>query len=117
MLLITGATLGCVFMLAAAFVAPSFARLEPQAGKAAPAVTLLKPLYGDEPELYANLASFCRQDYAGPIQIVFGVTNRHDPAIAVVERLRAEFPGSSSSTSSSTDVSAAPIPRSPTSST
>ena len=39
----------------------------------APAVTVLKPLHGDEPGLLDNLASFCRQDYPGPIQVVFGV--------------------------------------------
>jgi ceramide glucosyltransferase len=92
LLLLTAATLGCVFMLAATVVAPWFARREPPSGKASPAVTLLKPLFGEEAELYANLASFCRQDYDGPIQLVFGVTNRLDPAVAVVERLQAEFP-------------------------
>ena len=56
-----------------------------------PPVTVLKPLYGDEPLLEDALASLCRQRY--PVwQIVFGVQRRDDPAIAVVERLRARFP-------------------------
>ena len=55
-----------------------------------PPVTLLKPLCGDEPNLYENLRSFCRQDYPG-VQVVFGVRTITDPAVAVVERLRAEF--------------------------
>ena len=38
-----------------------------------PSVTVLKPLHVAEPGLYDNLASFCRQDYPGPVQIVFGV--------------------------------------------
>jgi len=56
-----------------------------------PALTLLKPLYGDEPLLEAALASVCQQDYAD-YQIVFGVQNEQDPAIAVVERLQQRFP-------------------------
>jgi ceramide glucosyltransferase len=54
-------------------------------------VTVLKPLCGDEPELYENLKSFCEQDYPS-YQVVFGVRDAADPAIAVAERLIAEFP-------------------------
>ena len=54
----------------------------------APAVTILKPLHGDEPGLLDNLDSFCRQDYPGPIQVVFGVQDPDDGAIAVVGHLR-----------------------------
>ena len=59
-----------------------------------PAVTILKPLHGMEPNLYANLAGFCVQDYPGPVQIVFGVDDPADPAIAVVHKLIADFPDS-----------------------
>ncbi len=55
-------------------------------------VTVLKPLHGDEPMLRQALASFCAQDYP-EFQIVFGVAHAADPALAVVEGLRAEFPG------------------------
>jgi ceramide glucosyltransferase len=54
-------------------------------------VTVLKPLYGDEPDLYDALRSFCRQDYP-QFQIIFGVRDPHDPALDVVERLKAEMP-------------------------
>jgi ceramide glucosyltransferase len=54
-------------------------------------VTLLKPLCGTEPDLYLNLRSFCLQDYPA-YQIVFGVRDAADPAIAVVRRLMQEFP-------------------------
>ncbi|MCW3476933.1 bacteriohopanetetrol glucosamine biosynthesis glycosyltransferase HpnI [Limobrevibacterium gyesilva] len=57
-----------------------------------PAVTVLKPLHGDEPMLEQALASLCAQDYPD-YQIVFGVQNPADSALAVVERLRARFPG------------------------
>jgi ceramide glucosyltransferase len=55
---------------------------------AAPSVAILKPLHGDEPGLLDNLASFCAQDYPDRIQIVCGVQDPDDRAIAVVERLR-----------------------------
>ncbi|MCB8880273.1 bacteriohopanetetrol glucosamine biosynthesis glycosyltransferase HpnI [Acidisoma cellulosilytica] len=56
-----------------------------------PAVTILKPLKGDEPLLEAALASFCTQSYP-EYQIVFGVQDANDPAIPVVEKLQAIFP-------------------------
>ena len=57
----------------------------------APSISLLKPLYGDEPSLYEALASFCRQDYQGAVQIIFGVQAEDDLAIAVVRRLQSDF--------------------------
>jgi len=65
-------------------------RSPPAAGLLGP-VTLLKPLCGDEPDLYANLRSFCLQQYAA-YQIVFGVRDASDPAIAVALALTREFP-------------------------
>ena len=84
--------LGCLFMLFAAALMWSSTRPQP-ATEPAPDLTILKPLHGDEAGLYENLASFCEQDYSGAVQIVFGVENPNDPAIAVVERLRAAYPG------------------------
>jgi ceramide glucosyltransferase len=57
----------------------------------APSVTILKPIAGDEPHLYENLASFCDQDYP-EYEIVFCVHAPNDPALAVVERVAASFP-------------------------
>ena len=56
-----------------------------------PPVSVLKPLHGDEPLLEQALASICTQDYPC-FQLVCGVQDPADPAIAVVERLRARFP-------------------------
>jgi ceramide glucosyltransferase len=91
--LLAAALLGCLALLMGVWLAPSFAvSLSGGQRSTAPPVTVLKPLHGDEVGLFDNLASFCRQDYAGPIQIIFGVTNSHDPAVRVVEQLRAAFP-------------------------
>lgn len=56
-----------------------------------PPVTVLKPVCGAEPGLYASLRSCCDQDYP-EFQIVFGVHRLDDPAVAIVERLKEEFP-------------------------
>ncbi len=56
-----------------------------------PPVSVLKPLYGEEPLLEEALASFCAQDYPA-MQIVCGVQDAADPAAAVVERLQRRFP-------------------------
>jgi len=84
---------GCLYMILAAALVLAPTRPEPPFDASAPAVTILKPLHGDEAGLFENLASFCEQDYPGPVQIVFGVENPNDPAIGVVERLRAAYPG------------------------
>jgi ceramide glucosyltransferase len=54
-------------------------------------LTVLKPLCGAEPGLYEHLRSFCRQEYAH-YQLVLGVQDPADPALAVVQRLVSEFP-------------------------
>ena len=86
------AVCGCLYALAAGLLARGFVRSELAPAKNFPSVTILKPLHGAEPGLLANLAGFCVQDYPGPVQIVFGVEDRADPAIDVVSRLIAEFP-------------------------
>jgi ceramide glucosyltransferase len=92
LVLMAAAVAGCLFMIGAAALIVSSAPPEPTTAAPAQAVTILKPLHGDEVGLFENLVSFCEQDYAGAIQIVFGVENPNDPAIAVVERLRATYP-------------------------
>lgn len=55
-------------------------------------VTMLKPLYGEEPRLKDNLATFVGQDHTGPIQLLCGINNPGDPAQAAVAALQAEHP-------------------------
>ncbi len=66
-------------------------RKTPVAADYSPAVSLLKPLYGHEPQLRANLESFCRQDYPA-YEILFSVRDESDPAAAVVRRLEKDYP-------------------------
>ena len=56
-----------------------------------PPVTILKPLKGLDEALEENLRSFFQLDYP-TFQLLFGVADLNDPAIAVVQRLMAEFP-------------------------
>jgi ceramide glucosyltransferase len=86
------AVCGVVHASLAAYLAGRFARESSTVATAFPAVTMLKPLHGGEPKLEVNLAAFFEQDYPTPFQIVFGVSDRNDPAIATVERLRARYP-------------------------
>ena len=57
-----------------------------------PPVSLLKPLKGADPQMYAGLISHCLQVYPAAFELLFGVHHLDDPAVAEVERLRAEFP-------------------------
>jgi ceramide glucosyltransferase len=65
----------------------------PQRSAACVPVTILKPLHFEEPELSRALASFLAQDYGAPIQIVFGVQDTADPAIAIVRKFQRDNPG------------------------
>ena len=79
---------GCVYWLAAAWLIRRFGA---EAGAlqlaAASSVTILKPLYGAEPNLAANLLSFIQQDYAGPVQVIFGIQSDSDKALPIVRSI------------------------------
>ena len=88
------ATFGCIQAGVGAVLLRRFVRgVARRLHETAPAspITVLKPLHGDEPMLEQALESFCRQDHPD-FQIVFGVQNPADPAIAVVRRLQHRFP-------------------------
>jgi len=56
-----------------------------------PALSILKPLKGADPEMYAALRSHCVQDYPS-YEMLCGVTSADDPAVPVVQKLMGEFP-------------------------
>jgi ceramide glucosyltransferase len=58
---------------------------------ASPAIALLKPLCGADPDLERHLESFFIQDYPS-FEILFAVEGADDRAVAVAERLMARYP-------------------------
>jgi ceramide glucosyltransferase len=56
-----------------------------------PPISILKPLKGTDPEIYESFRSHCLQDYP-EYEIIFGVNDPADPAIASVKALQREFP-------------------------
>jgi ceramide glucosyltransferase len=70
---------------------PTWRRRGHTTGSDSPPITVLKPLCGADDALEANLETFFVQDYPA-YEIVFGVVDARDPAIAVVEKLRAAHP-------------------------
>jgi hypothetical protein len=58
----------------------------------APDVSILKSLKGSDPGMMDAFRSHCRQNYGGEFELLFGVSSPDDPAAAVVEQLKAEFP-------------------------
>ena len=69
----------------------AFTRRRPVEPTVRPPMTVLKPLHGDEPLLEEALTTLCQQDFP-EFQIVFGVRDASDPAVAVVRRLQSRFP-------------------------
>lgn len=86
------ALMGIVYSLIGVVAVWRFARVRPAAPMACPAVTILKPVCGDDPGLYENLVSFCRQDYGGPVQVLIGAHRESDPAVAIARRVIADLP-------------------------
>jgi ceramide glucosyltransferase len=88
---LAGAFVGCILMLfESAFVLSFRDRPSPRDG-AQPAVTILKPLHTAEPGLQDRLAALCRQDYAGPVQIICGAPDSASPAVAQVRAMQRRY--------------------------
>jgi ceramide glucosyltransferase len=86
---------GCCYLVIAALLTHRFVSGSGVSSRtSSPGVTILKPLHGASAGLAENINSFCIQNYRGPTQIIFGVQDPKDEAIATVERLRARYAAS-----------------------
>jgi len=86
---VAGAVLGSFYHLTAIILVLRFPRARKVPPAPFPAVTILRPLHGNEPGLFGRIASLCRQDYPGRVDVICGVQQEHDPAIPVVRLLQA----------------------------
>jgi ceramide glucosyltransferase len=87
-LLLFGSWVYCVLT---AVAARRYLAISPPALPAPPPISVLKPLCGHDDLLEENLRSFFTQDYPD-YEILFAVHALADPAVAVVEKVRHEFP-------------------------
>lgn len=87
-LLALGTIIYSFLVLAAVY---RYLSVPPVTGPAALSISVLKPLKGLDAGLEENLRSFFQQSYAGDWEIVFAVRDADDPAVAIVEKLQAEF--------------------------
>jgi ceramide glucosyltransferase len=78
------------YSLLTVMAAARYRAAQPVAPGGRPAISILKPLAGAEEGLEANLRSFFEQDYA-EFEILLAVRSPDDPAIPVVEALRARY--------------------------
>ena len=58
-----------------------------------PAISILKPVKGGDATTRASLQSWLKQNYAGPVEILFGAGDENDPAVEIIRQLIAENPG------------------------
>jgi ceramide glucosyltransferase len=82
---------GLVYQVASALALRHFMAKPVPVPKRRPPVTVLKPLCGADPGLEAHLVALLRQGYPD-LQVVCGVSDVADPAVAVVRRVMAQFP-------------------------
>lgn len=86
------AAAGFIYTAAAAVCVKQFFRKASTAATSFPPVSILKPLHGDEAGLRSNLEMLCRLDYPGELEIICGVQDAGDPAIAQVRQLQRDYP-------------------------
>jgi ceramide glucosyltransferase len=63
----------------------------PVADASLPAVSMIKPVHGLEPQLRQNIESFFRQDYP-KFEILFGADTEEDAALVIVREVSARYP-------------------------
>jgi len=95
------AVLGClsssIYYFACLWSAAAFLRERKSSRRVSPTqvmppVSILKPLKGADPEIYESFRSHCLQDYP-EYEIIFGVSDPNDAAVASVRQLQKEFSG------------------------
>jgi ceramide glucosyltransferase len=86
--LVLGSLVYCVLTIIAAV---RYSSVVPAPATDQPPISILKPLSGVDEGLEDNLRSFFEQQYPY-FEILFAVRSASDPAIGVVERLRARYP-------------------------
>jgi len=90
LLLAIGAAAGIYQLLALAAALYRLCVRDPAATRLPP-ISILKPVHGLDPDFYAGIRSHALQDYP-EFEILFGASDSADPAVAEIERLKAEFP-------------------------
>jgi ceramide glucosyltransferase len=84
--------LGLVLAAVVKFRRDSAVLLNPPVPDASlPAVSVIKPVHGLEPQLRENIESFFRQDYPR-YEILFGADTADDAALAIVQEVSARYP-------------------------
>ncbi len=84
--------LGLVLAAVAKFRKESQKLLYPPVADASlPAVSMIKPVHGLEPQLRENIESFFRQDYP-KFEILFGADTDEDAALEIVREVGARYP-------------------------
>ena len=86
--LVVGSLVYCVLVVVAAW---RYLAVRPPAFSGTIPISILKPLSGADEGLRENLRSFFTLDYP-EFEILFAVRREEDPAVAIAEQLRGEFP-------------------------
>lgn len=86
--LLAGAWVYCVITVVAA---RRYRAVRPRPLTRCEPISILKPLHGLDEGLEENLRSFFEQDYPH-FELLFAARHASDPALALVERLRADYP-------------------------
>ena len=87
---VTGAALGCLYLVFVGFSVLRFRRGEPAGAPVPVPVSVLVPLCGSEPGLADRLRALHDQTYSGATEIICGTLDPNDPAIEVVRAVAAE---------------------------
>ena len=80
-----------VYSVLAVIGALRYRSVRPAPARDFPPISILRPLAGVDDGLEQNLASSFEQQYPN-FEVIFGVHTPDDPAVPVVERLRARYP-------------------------